>query len=111
MLIQPYVENAIKHGLLHKQGEKVLLIQFKLENESNLLCIITDNGIGRKRSAEINQLRAKKHTSFATGATLKRLELLNNDNEHRIRVEFEDLKDERGQDSGTKVLLFIPIMG
>lgn len=110
MLIQPYVENAIKHGLLHKQGEKQLLIQFRLENEETLLCMITDNGIGRKRSAEINQLRARKHTSFATGATLKRLELLNYGNEQRITVNFEDLKDERGQDSGTKVLLFIPIV-
>ena len=110
MLIQPYVENAIKHGLLHKQGEKQLLIQFRLENEETLLCMITDNGIGRKRSAEINQLRARKHTSFATGATLRRLELLNYGNEHRITVNFEDLKDERGQDSGTKVLLFIPIV-
>lgn len=110
MLIQPYVENAIKHGLLHKQGEKQLLVQFKLENQETLVCLITDNGIGRKRSAEINQLRARKHTSFATGATLKRLELLNYGKEHRITVEFEDLKDERGQDSGTKVLLSIPIM-
>ncbi len=110
MLIQPYVENAIKHGLLHKQGEKQLMIQFKLENEETLLCMITDNGIGRKRSAEINQLRARKHTSFATGATLKRLELLNYGNEQRITVNFEDLKDERGQDSGTKVLLVIPIV-
>ncbi len=110
MLIQPYVENAIKHGLLHKQGEKQLLVHFKLENEETLLCTITDNGIGRKRSAEINQLRARKHTSFATGATLKRLELLNYGNEQRITVNFEDLKDERGQDSGTKVLLFIPIV-
>ncbi len=110
MLIQPYVENAIKHGLLHKQGEKQLMIQFKLENEETLLCMITDNGIGRKRSAEINQLRARKHTSFATGATLRRLELLNYGNEQRITVNFEDLKDERGQDSGTKVLLVIPIV-
>ncbi len=110
MLIQPYVENAIKHGLLHKQGEKQLLLHFRLEKEETLVCIITDNGIGRKRSAEINQLRARKHTSFATGATLRRLELLNYGNEQRITVNFEDLKDARGQDSGTKVLLFIPIV-
>jgi ligand-binding sensor domain-containing protein len=110
MLIQPYVENAIKHGLLHKQGEKQLLVHFKLENEETLVCMIMDNGIGRKRSAEINQLRARKHTSFATGATLRRLELLNYGNDQRITVNFEDLKDERGQDSGTKVLLFIPIV-
>ena len=111
MLIQPYVENAIKHGLLHKQGNKELLIVFSLENESTLLCVITDNGIGRKRSAQINQLREKRHTSFATGATMRRLELLNYGNEQSIKVQFQDLQDEKGNDSGTKVFLYIPIAG
>jgi ligand-binding sensor domain-containing protein len=111
MLIQPYVENAIKHGLLHKQGNKELVINFSLQNLQTLLCMIMDNGIGRKRSAEINQMREKKHTSFATGATMKRLELLNYNKKQNITVEFEDLSDEKGNDSGTKVLLYIPLLG
>jgi hypothetical protein len=110
MLIQPYVENAIKHGLMHKLGEKKLLLSFSLFNDNTLLCVITDNGIGRKRSYEINRMREKKHTSFATGATQRRLELLNQGKEQTITVSFVDLKDEHGIDSGTKVLLYIPLV-
>lgn len=75
MIIQPFVENALKHGLLHKTGEKQLLISFS-QNVTSLVCVIDDNGIGRKASAEINA-RKKKHKSFATNATAERLHLLN----------------------------------
>lgn len=109
MLIQPYVENAIKHGLMHKQGDKKLELFFSLYNDKTLLCVITDNGIGRKRSSEINQMREKKHTSFATGATQRRLELLNQGREQNITVSYVDLKDENGNCTGTKVLLYIPL--
>jgi ligand-binding sensor domain-containing protein len=110
MLIQPYVENAIKHGLMHIQGEKKLELSFSLFNDNTLLCVITDNGIGRRRSSEINRMREKKHTSFATGATQRRLELLNQGREQTITVSFVDLVDSNGQDSGTKVLLYIPLI-
>jgi LytS/YehU family sensor histidine kinase len=110
MLIQPYVENAIKHGLMHKHGEKNLLLSFSLFNEHTLLCVITDNGIGRKRSSEINRMREKKHTSFATGATQRRLELLNQGKAQTITVSFVDLFDANGNGSGTKVLLYIPLV-
>jgi hypothetical protein len=110
MLIQPYVENAIKHGLMHLQGEKKLELSFSLFNDNTLLCVITDNGIGRRRSTEINRMREKKHTSFATGATQRRLELLNQGREQTITVSFVDLMDANGEDSGTKVLLYIPLI-
>ena len=110
MLIQRYVENAIKHGLMHSLGEKKLELSFSLFNDNTLLCVITDNGIGRRRSSEINRMREKKHTSFATGATQRRLELLNQGREQTITVSFVDLVDANGQDSGTKVLLYIPLI-
>lgn len=110
MLIQPYVENAIKHGLMHLQGEKKLELSFSLLNDNTLLCIITDNGIGRRRSSELNRMREKKHTSFATGATQRRLELLNQGREQTITVSYIDMVDENGKDCGTKVLLYIPLI-
>lgn len=109
MLIQPNIENAVKHGLLHKQGEKKLDVHFYLQNESTLCCTVTDNGIGRQRSSEINAQRLTKHTSFATGATQKRLELLNHDRTLPIEVKYEDLHDIYGNASGTKVTLQIPL--
>lgn len=109
MLIQPYVENAIKHGLLHQQGNKTVTINFQIElnNPSIIKCIIEDNGIGRARSAELNAMRLKKHTSFSTGATQKRLQLLNKGKDNAIVVAFEDLKDHLGQANGTRVTLRI----
>jgi hypothetical protein len=59
MIIQPYVENAIKHGLLHKVGDKRLMVVFEQVGRQ-LLVTIDDNGIGRKRSGELNKIKAEK---------------------------------------------------
>ena len=107
-LIQPFVENAIKHGLLHKEGAKYIDIQFVLEKGTVLKCIITDNGIGRKASQEINKNR--KHKSFATEASHNRLQLLNQNIGQKIGLEIEDLFDENSQSLGTRVVVTIPIL-
>lgn len=109
MLIQPYIENAVKHGLLHKTGEKQLDVLFSMKNDHTLCCTVTDNGIGRKRSSEINTLRQKKYTSFASGATQKRLELLNYRKKEQISVQYEDLADTSGKATGTRVSIYIPV--
>lgn len=108
MLIQPYVENAIKHGLLHKSGQKRLSLQF-IEHETTLQCLITDNGIGREKSAVINARQRQRHQSFATQATQTRLELLNHQSETKIGVQIDDLKD--GDIArGTQVRIHIPLV-
>ena len=109
MLIQPYVENAVKHGLLHIQTEKELTVVFDMDHNNVLTCTITDNGIGRKRSNEMNDMRQKRYTSFATGATQKRLELLNHERTAAIAVVYDDLYDINGHAAGTKVTLKIPV--
>lgn len=109
MLIQPNIENAVKHGLLHKTGKKILDVQFSMNSPHTLCCTITDNGIGRKRSGEINEQRLKKHTSFSTGATQKRLELLNFQKKEPITLTYEDLHDAHGNAAGTRVTLVIPV--
>lgn len=105
LLLQPFVENAIKHGLLHKKGEKKLFICLE-KKETILLCIIKDNGIGRKRSAEIKQRQQENHQSFSTEATQKRLELLNRTNNQKIELTINDLY-ENNLPSGTEVILKI----
>lgn len=62
MLIQPFIENALLHGLLHKKGERRIVINFHLSD--TLLCEIIDNGIGRKKSMEIKQRQNNKHDLF-----------------------------------------------
>ena len=104
MLIQPYVENAIRHGLLHKQGEKNVQVNFVFDEPNRLLqCTITDNGIGRAASAEINKGRKQLHESFSTSANARRLDLLNQHRDEKIGVQYDDL------DNGTKVTILIPV--
>ena len=115
LLIQPYLENAFKHGLLHRVGEKKLTLNFdKIEklNTTFLQLKITDNGIGRQKSAEINARKAKTHQSFATQATEERLELMKNQSVSNatIEVQINDLKDEQDNPKGTEVIILIPIL-
>lgn len=110
LLIQPYVENALKHGLLHKKGKRELRINFRINSGmNNLICEIIDNGIGREKSQEINKMRNPGHKSFASSATKRRLELLNYNNKNIIAEQTEDLRDEFGMGIGTKVTLSIPM--
>ncbi len=108
MLIQPYIENALKHGLMHKKNDRTLLIDFSL-NGSCLQIVIDDNGVGRKKSNEINQQRANRYQSFATKANQKRLELLNVGHHEQIGIDIIDKFDADDQAIGTKVILQIPI--
>lgn len=105
-LAQPYVENAIKHGLFHKQTKRELKICIAIQDDL-LQYSIEDNGIGRAASMEINKSRAG-HKSFATEATRSRLELLNEGRQISIVEEIVDLKDEEGRAIGTRVTLIIP---
>lgn len=107
MLIQPYVENAIKHGLLHKKGSKKLEISFYKSN-SSLIAEVVDNGIGVEASLKLNAIRSKKHNSFATQANRIRLELLNANAKEIIAVQNTTLKNESEQVVGTKVTISIP---
>ena len=113
LMIQPYLENAFKHGLLHKAGEKKLTLAFdKIEKQNNhfLQLKITDNGVGRQKSAEINQRKRKTHQSFATQATQERLELLKSQSitNQNIEVTINDLIDNYGNATGTEVIILIP---
>lgn len=107
MLIQPFVENAIKHGLLHKEGEKQLRIEFELGEE--LVCTITDNGVGRKRANEIQERQGRKYTSFSTSAIERRFSILKRIHGEQLGFDVDDL-EENGISTGTKVILRIPVV-
>jgi len=108
MLIQPFIENALVHGLLHKTGLKTIEISFKVSD--TLECTIIDNGIGRKESAEINKRQNPEHESFAIKALENRLEILSKRFKNPIGFNYEDLYDENNNATGTKVVVKIPII-
>lgn len=105
LLTQPYVENALRHGLLHKEGEKRLTISLQLEEEF-LNIFIEDNGIGRKAAQEIRKKQLGK--SFALEAYQKRIDLLNANSENKIQYHVEDLYNEKNQPAGTRIQLKVP---
>lgn len=106
MLIQPFVENSIKHGLLHKKGAKKVSVSFE-KNGEYIQCTITDNGIGRKRAQEINERHRRRHQSFGIKATEKRLDLINAGRNKKIQLTITDLYHD-GAPSGTTVVLLFP---
>ena len=103
LIIQPFVENAVKHGLLHKKGSKLLTVEFSSDQYATLVKI-TDNGVGRKRSDEIRKQSPLPHRSFATGAVQKRLELLNKGRNAKISYHLDDLYND-DQPAGTQITL------
>ncbi|MEN1784920.1 MAG: histidine kinase [Bacteroidota bacterium] len=107
LFIQPYVENAIKHGLLHKKGPKKLTVAFYHNTKDQTLDItIEDNGIGVQASKAYN--KNKPYTSFATNANEHRLELMNFKRAKKIRVTVTDLENDGKAVAGTSVIISIP---
>jgi ligand-binding sensor domain-containing protein len=88
----PFIENAIIHGLLHSNNEKKLTISFT-EVDSFLEIKIRDNGIGRKKAGELHEKSGKKHKSFATAATAKRIERINETGHMKIELFINDLNE------------------
>jgi tetratricopeptide (TPR) repeat protein len=104
MLIQPYIENAVWHGLRYKESKGKLLLRFHKESK-NLVVEITDNGIGRKKSAASKTENQKKHNSTGLKNIQHRLALINKVYHSNYRVSLQDLE----QDNGTSVRIYLPI--
>ena len=107
MLIQPYVENAIIHGLLPKKGNGKISITLKKQDDT-ILCTIEDNGIGREKSMEFKKNRVQQHKSMGMSITKERLDILNSSLNSNINAEIIDLFED-GSSAGTKVKLIIPL--
>lgn len=111
LLIQPYVENSILHGLNPKPGRGKLSISFT-SKDNFLICTITDDGIGREKASEIKRtMPISKHKSMGMKITEDRLKILNEVNNSQLSVNIVDLKNPDGSAAGTEVKLYIPILG
>ncbi|MBR5168747.1 MAG: histidine kinase [Salinivirgaceae bacterium] len=106
MLIQPFVENAILHGLMHKPEGGLITICLAENGNNTLTCTITDNGVGRKAAAEIESKNEHSHKSVGMQLTRDRLQELNRNTQHSCAI--TDLEDSDGNALGTQVIIIIP---
>jgi len=105
MVLQPFAENAIWHGLMHKRGQGHLEITIASE-DNTVICTITDNGIGRAAALQ-NTKSTENKKSMGLQITVERLALHNNGNGEDTFFKIEDLIDNEGKAAGTKVILKI----
>ncbi len=108
LLVQPFVENAVWHGLMHKEERGSLTISFSA-NGDLLTCVVRDNGIGRKHAAQLRSKSVEKHKSMGMQITAERMALLSGVDTTRPFFAIEDLYDEHGEPAGTQVTLTVKI--
>ena len=110
LLIQPFVENAIWHGLMHKEGDRELLISFT-EKEEWLYCVVEDNGVGRHKAKEIKGIspNGSTHQSKGIAVSTERLKAMKNKTGSEGSIGFTDLEDAAGNAAGTRVAINFPI--
>lgn len=104
MLLQPYVENAVWHGLRYKEKKGLLEIDFAQRDSETVVITITDDGIGRKKSKELKTDHQKKQKSKGMGNIKRRISILNDMYKDKVDVTVEDLND---QEEGTQVRLIL----
>jgi len=109
MILQPYVENAIWHGLMHKEGRGKLLVQVK-DMGHQIQCVIEDNGIGRAKAAEFRNARTDHKKSVGMQITSDRITLINRIYKIDTQVHVVDLTDKDGQAAGTRVVINVPLI-
>ena len=107
LLLQPFVENAIWHGLMHKKENGLVTISVVIENEI-LHCGIIDNGVGRSAAAAAGSKSSQSHKSLGIEIARERLALINGNRvDEKVAFDIEDLFDDTGLPAGTKVSLKI----
>ena len=109
LLIQPFVENAIWHGLMHKEGNGFIEVNLKLIN-NQIFCTIEDNGVGRKKAKEIKANKSITHKSLGSKITENRLKLINSLFGSQMKIQYIDLENELGNSDGTRVEIVISVI-
>jgi tetratricopeptide (TPR) repeat protein len=108
MLAQPFIENAIEHGIKPMQTKGLIAVNISLQND--ILAIeIEDNGIGRKKAGELLQKQDKDHKSMAIEITRRRIDVINRNRKRSINLSIIDLSDDQGLAKGTKILFAVPV--
>jgi LytS/YehU family sensor histidine kinase len=108
LLLQPFVENAIWHGLMHKEGAGDVWIDVS-RSDGQLIIKIEDNGIGRQKAAAYTASQTIKRKSHGLQITNDRLSMLNRLTDKKASADVADLYDKDGAATGTRVTLTLPL--
>jgi len=109
MILQPYVENAILHGIAHRDDRKGLISVSIRSDGRYLICIVEDNGVGRERAAQLKSNEPNPYPSRAMEMTARRIDILNRTMKEPIDAVIEDVTEETGRGEGTRVIVRFPI--
>jgi len=109
LIIQPYVENAIWHGLMHKEEKGELVIAIS-QDDAWLYITITDDGIGRKKASELASKSATKHKSMGLKITAHRIAMMQTLSSNQSIITINDLVGPDGSAAGTEVIIKMPII-
>lgn len=109
MLVQPFIENAVEHGIKHLKKAGKIYIR-ALRSDLAITIEIEDNGVGRKRAAELEKKSYRPHRSLSTDLTRDRINIINKKLKRKIKLEIIDLEDEDGNGTGTLVRVLLPVI-
>jgi len=108
LILQPFIENAIWHGLSPKKEKKKLIVTIEGYKQTHIIISILDNGVGRKKSAEIKQNKIHKKDSLGIKINEERLRNFSSEYLNNYSLAFIDLFDDNNLASGTQVTIMIP---
>ncbi len=109
MIIQPYIENAILHGMAHKKSRGMIQVCIKPMNDG-LECVVDDNGVGRKRAGKLRSKTVASHQSMGLKVTEERLQLISQRSGKETRVTVIDKVDDANEPTGTRVVIQLPLV-
>lgn len=108
LILQPFLENALWHGLSSKEGAKNITLDVEKGQSGFINIAITDDGVGRDAAEKIKERKVLKRKSVGIDITKERLANFSRDYQNSFHVEIIDLFDENNKPSGTKIVLHIP---
>jgi ligand-binding sensor domain-containing protein len=109
MLLQPYIENSIRHGIQHRKDNNGLIsLSISKTSDNDVLYTISDNGVGRKKAQELKSSRHIQYQSRGISINEKRIAAINNQFKIHIRIKMEDIMAQDGTVEGTRIIVVIP---
>jgi LytS/YehU family sensor histidine kinase len=110
MILQPFVENSVRHGLRFRRDKNGIVSISVYRKGQYLVCILEDNGIGRKAAMQYKSITPINYQSKGLSLTADRIEMFNKEHELKISMFIDDLEDENQNALGTKVTISFPVI-